>query len=87
MVRSDSGPPRVKRSKEYMQENGIDHHRITPLWPQANLKAKSFMKPAICSIQELTVVYRQAEHRRWHRFCFMAIVWRLPSAISTRWLK
>ena len=22
-------------------------------------------------IQELTVVYRQAEHRRWHRFCFI----------------
>ena len=24
-------------------------------------------------IQELTVVYRQAEHRKRHRFCFMAI--------------
>ena len=24
---------------------------------------------------------------RRHRFCFMAIAWRLPSAISTRWLK
>jgi len=33
-------------------------------------------------IQELTAVYTQAECRRRYRFCFMAIVWRLPSAIS-----
>jgi len=38
-------------------------------------------------IQGLTVVYRQAEHRRGHRFCFMAIAWLLPSAIPLRWLK
>ena len=29
-------------------------------------------------IQGVTVMCRQAELRRWHRFCFMATVWRVP---------
>jgi len=28
-----------------MQENGIKHQKITPLWPQANADAENFMKP------------------------------------------
>jgi len=27
-----------------MEQNGIQHDRITPLWPQANSQAESFMK-------------------------------------------
>ena len=53
VVRSDNGPPYTSvEIREYMRENGIDHRRITPLWPQANSEAERFMKPltkAICS--------------------------------------
>ena len=53
MVRSDNGPPFTSEEiKEYVGENGIEHRRATPLWPQANSEAESFMKPltqAICS--------------------------------------
>ena len=31
--------------------------------------------PMSIPIQDSTVVYRQAEHRRWHRFCFIPIAW------------
>ena len=44
VVRSDNGPPFTSEEiREYMRENGIDHRRITPLWPQANSEAERFM--------------------------------------------
>ena len=34
---SDNGPPyNWKDFSDYSQENGIQHHKVTPLWPQAN---------------------------------------------------
>ena len=38
-------------------------------------------------IQGLTVMYRQVERRRQHRFCFYVYCMATPSAISLRWLK
>jgi transposase InsO family protein len=36
-VTSDNGPHFVAESFEsFLQENGIDHWKATPLWPQAN---------------------------------------------------
>ncbi len=29
----------------YFKENGIIHHRVTPIWPQANGEVESFMRP------------------------------------------
>jgi hypothetical protein len=39
-------------SEEITCENGIDHQKITPLWPQANLEAENFMKPLTKTITE-----------------------------------
>ena len=33
-----------------MGEIGAQHHKITPLWPQANLEAENFMKPLMKTI-------------------------------------
>ena len=42
---SDNGPPFTSHKfKAYTKENGIKHRKITPLWPQANSQAESFMK-------------------------------------------
>ena len=34
-----------------MQENGIRHRKITPLWPQANAQAEAFNKPLTKAIK------------------------------------
>ena len=42
---SDNGPPFDSTEMDrYMKRKGIKHHRVNPLWPQANGKAESFMK-------------------------------------------
>lgn len=46
IVCSDNGPPFTSHEvQQYMEENGIHHRRITPLWPQANSEAERFMQP------------------------------------------
>ena len=50
VVRSDNGPPFTSEElKVYMLENGINHQKITPHWPQANSEAENFMNKAIRS--------------------------------------
>lgn len=45
-VRTDNGPPfNSKELEDYMQGRGIIFRTVTPLWPQANGEAESFMKP------------------------------------------
>ena len=56
------GPHFFNEFKAYMQENGINHQKITPWWPQANSEAENFMNPltkAICSAH--------AEGRDWKK--------------------
>ena len=61
-LRSDNGLPFTSNEiREYMQENGINHKKITPLWPQANSKAESFMKPLMKAIRSATVEGTQWE--------------------------
>ena len=44
-VRSDNGPPfKSKRLKLYFKSHGINHKRITLLWPRRNGIIESFMK-------------------------------------------
>ena len=44
-VISDNGPPFNSREiKKFMDAKGIQHRKITPLWPQAN-ESETFMKP------------------------------------------
>lgn len=45
VVESDNGPPfNSTEFQQFTEENGIKHHRITPLHPQANGEAESFMR-------------------------------------------
>ena len=62
-IRSDNGPPFTSTEiREYMQENGISHKKITPLWPQANSEAENFMKPLMKTIRSANV-----EGQQWKR--------------------
>jgi hypothetical protein len=50
-VISDNGPPfKSKEIKKFMDDNGIQHKTITPLWPQAN-ESETFMKPLMKAIR------------------------------------
>ena len=50
-VISDNGPSfKSKEIKKFMNENGIQHKTITPLWPQAN-ESETFMKPLMKAIR------------------------------------
>ncbi|XP_064466636.1 uncharacterized protein LOC135377852 [Ornithodoros turicata] len=45
LLRSDNGPPFQSADfQEFAAELGFHHHRITPLWPQANGEAERFMR-------------------------------------------
>ena len=44
-LKSDNGAPfNSYQFKEYCQIHGIKHHRVTPLWPEANGLVENFMK-------------------------------------------
>ena len=52
IVKSDNGPPFTSNEiKQFMEENGIQHYKITPLWPQVNSEAENFMKPMTKAIR------------------------------------
>ena len=56
IVRSDNGPPfNSEAIKQYMVDNGIEHRKVTPLWPQANSEAESFMRPLTKAIRSANV--------------------------------
>ena len=68
IVCSDNGPPFTSHEiQQYMEENGVQHRRITPLWPQANSEAERFMQPLTKAIRSA-----HAEGKQWtkhlHRF-------------------
>ena len=66
MVRSDNGLPFTsEKIRKYMRENGIDHRRITPLWPQANSEAERFMKPLTKAIRSAHV-----EGKTWRKHLY-----------------
>ena len=63
VAKSDNGPPFTSEEiKVYMEEKGIKHSRITPLWPQANSEAENFMKPVTKAIRAA-----HAEGRDWRK--------------------
>ena len=52
IIKTDNGPPfNSTEIAKFMEQNGIQHDRITPLWPQANSQAESFMKPITKAIK------------------------------------
>ena len=53
---SDNGPPfQSEELRQYMITNGITHRKITPLWPQANAEAETFMKPLTECLQTAAI--------------------------------
>ena len=63
IIKSDNGPPFTSEEiKKYMEENGINHCKITPLWPQANSEAENFMKPLNKAIRSV-----HAEGKTWKK--------------------
>ncbi|XP_064468821.1 uncharacterized protein K02A2.6-like [Ornithodoros turicata] len=45
VLKTDNGPPFFsKEFASYLRQNGIRHHRTTPLWPQANGEAERFIR-------------------------------------------
>ena len=56
IVKSDNGPPfNGYLWKAFMQENGIRHRKITPLWPQANAQAEAFNNPLMKSVRSASI--------------------------------
>jgi len=55
-----------------MEENGIQHCRITPLRPQANSEAENFIKPmtkAICSARVEGQAWKKCLHKFLLNYC------------------
>ncbi|KAL1487798.1 hypothetical protein ABEB36_015553 [Hypothenemus hampei] len=76
-LKSDNGPPFNSRDfKQFLDDCGIKHTRVTPYWPEANGLAERFVKTCkkalLCThletgnfdakIQEFLVSYRSAPH-------------------------
>ena len=62
-ITTDNGPPYSGNEiANYMKENGIKHNKTTPLWPQGNAEAESFMKPLMKAIRT-----SHAEGKNWKR--------------------
>ena len=66
IIKSDNGPPfNSEDIRKYMAENGINHSRITPLWPQANSEAENFIKPLTKAIR-----LAHAERKTWKKHLY-----------------
>jgi hypothetical protein len=46
-----------------MQENGVKHERIAPLWPQENSEAENFMKLLEKAIRAAMTEHKKLEQR------------------------
>ena len=65
-LKTDNGPPfKSNVFKEFMVEKGIEHHRITPRWPEANGLVENFMK----SVGKITKA-ANTENKDWKRELF-----------------
>ena len=80
ILKSDNGPPFFgEEFKEYTQENGIFHQKITSLWPQANGEAENFMKPLTKAIGS-----SHAEGRDWKKDLYRFLLnYRAPPHSTT----
>ena len=52
VIKTDNGPPFNSHAfRQYAENIGFEHRRITPLWPRANAQAESFNKPMMKTIK------------------------------------
>ena len=80
-VYTDNGPPwNSNEIKQFMLENGIDHHPVTPHYPQANGLVENINKPIMKAIRTA-----QVEHRHWHHALFeFLMLYRATAHSSTK---
>ena len=70
VVQSDNGPPFSNEEvRTYMEKKGIEHRRITPLWPPANFEAENFMKPL-----NKAILTAHAEGRDWRKHLYQFLL-------------
>ena len=51
-IKSDNGPQFISSLwKNFLEECGVKHRKITPLWPRANAQAENFNKPLLKAIR------------------------------------
>ena len=56
VIKSDNGPPFNGHFwREFLQESGVRHRKITPLWPQANAQAEAFNKPLMKALKAANI--------------------------------
>ena len=56
VIKSDNGPPSNGHLwREFLQENGVRHRKITPLWPQVNAQAEAFNKPLMKALKAANI--------------------------------
>ena len=69
-LRSNNGPPFTSHEfKTFMEEQGIQHQKKTPIWSQANSEAERFMKPLNKAIRAA-----HAEGQDWHKELFVFLL-------------
>lgn len=52
VIKTDNGPPFNSHAfRQYAENTGFEHRRVTPLWPRANAQAESFNKPMMKTIK------------------------------------
>ena len=62
-LRSDNGPQfRSEVFERYLEDNGIDHRKTTPLWPQANNEVERLNKSRLKRMK-----IAQAEGKEWKK--------------------
>ena len=62
-ITSDNGSPfQSQEFNDFMKMKGIIHHKVTPLWPQANGLVESFMKPLSKAVRSTRLEERDWRH-------------------------
>ncbi|GAB1602673.1 hypothetical protein Ahia01_000547000, partial [Argonauta hians] len=65
-LKTDNGPPfNGHELRQYLDNMGVKHRKITPLWPRANAETERFMRTIKKSIKAA-----QAEHKNWRQEMF-----------------
>lgn len=60
-ITTDNGPQFISQTfKDYMKEHGIYHHKVTPLWPEANGEVERQNRSILKRLR-----IAQAEHKNW----------------------
>ena len=69
-LKSDNGPPfQSKDFAGYAKEEGLKHHRVTPLWPEANVEVERFMRTIKGCINTAKIEGKNWKREMWVFLC------------------